>query len=268
MGVMTLTAGKTYIIEGDLNLNGGSLIKLVGTGMTSFYVKGNVSAHNDSQLQTGSGFKAYVVGSLTLTGSDQLAGTYYAEGDATFENDVVLRGQLSARNVNLKGNSKVIYDGGEPLLTCFSDDFSASTLSNNWVVARSSGDFTPAIVNGRLGMTEASTRQSTSATYQRLFPAANNLVTIEFDQYAHGGNGADGMAVVLSDARVTPQPGAFGGPLGYGFKPGVNGFAGGWLGVGIDEYGNFSGEGGATNKGRRKQSVVVRGSGSGTSGYN
>ncbi|MFM5138634.1 DUF6701 domain-containing protein [Aeromonas rivipollensis] len=267
-GVMTLTAGKTYIIEGDLNLNGGSLIKLVGTGMTSFYVKGNVSAHNDSQLQTGSGFKAYVVGSLTLTGSDQLAGTYYAEGDATFENDVVLRGQLSARNVNLKGNSKVIYDGGEPLLTCFSDDFSASTLSNNWVVARSSGDFTPAIVNGRLGMTEASTRQSTSATYQRLFPAANNLVTIEFDQYAHGGNGADGMAVVLSDARVTPQPGAFGGPLGYGFKPGVNGFAGGWLGVGIDEYGNFSGEGGATNKGRRKQSVVVRGSGSGTSGYN
>lgn len=267
-GVMTLTAGKTYIIEGDLNLNGGSLIKLVGTGTTSFYVKGNMSAHNDSQLQTGSGFKAYVVGSMTLTGSDQLAGTFYAEGDATFENQVVLRGQLSARNVNLKGNSKVIYDGGEPLLACFSDDFSASTLSNNWVVARSSGNFTPAIVNGRLGMTQASTRQSTSATYQRLFPAANNLVTIEFDQYAHGGNGADGMAVVLSDARVTPQPGAFGGPLGYGFKPGVNGFAGGWLGVGIDEYGNFSGEGGATNKGRRKQSVVVRGSGSGTSGYN
>ncbi|WP_209279900.1 DUF6701 domain-containing protein [Aeromonas taiwanensis] len=109
-GVMTLTAGKTYIIEGDLNLNGGSLIKLVGSGTTSFYVKGNVSAHNDSQLQTGSGFKAYVVGNMTLTGSDQLAGTYYAEGDATFENGVVLRGQLSAKNVSLKGNSKVIYE--------------------------------------------------------------------------------------------------------------------------------------------------------------
>lgn len=266
--VMTLTAGKTYIIEGDLNLTGGSIIKLVGSGTTSFYVQGNISAHNDSQFQTGSGFKAYVVGNITLTGSDQLAGTYYAEGDATFENQVVLRGQLSARNVNLKGNSKVIYDGGEPLLSCFSDDFSASTLSNSWVVARSSGTFTPSIVNGRLGMTQASTRQSTSATYQRLFPAANNLVTIEFDHYAYGGNGADGMAVVLSDAKVTPQPGAFGGPLGYGFKPGVNGFAGGWLGVGIDEYGNFSGEGGATNKGQRRQSVVVRGSGSGTSGYN
>ncbi|WP_427206248.1 DUF6701 domain-containing protein [Aeromonas media] len=109
-GVMTLTAGKTYIIEGDLNLNGSSLIKLVGTGTTSFYVKGNMSVHNDSQLQTGSGFKAYVVGSMTLTGSDQLAGTFYAEGDATFENQVVLRGQLSAKNVSLKGNSKVIYE--------------------------------------------------------------------------------------------------------------------------------------------------------------
>lgn len=267
-GLMTLTAGKTYIIEGDLTLTAGSLIKLVGSGSTSFYVKGNMNAHNDSQLQTGSAFKAYVVGSITLTGSDQLAGSYYAEGDATLENQVVLRGQLSAKNVNLKGNSKVIYDSGEPLLACFSDDFSASSLSNNWVVARSSGDFTPAIVNGRLGMTEASPKQSTSATYQRLFPAANNLVTIEFDHYAHGGNGADGMAVVLSDARVTPQPGAFGGPLGYGFKPEANGFAGGWLGVGIDEYGNFSGEGGSVNKGRRKQSVAVRGSGSGTSGYN
>ncbi|MDX7857417.1 DUF6701 domain-containing protein [Aeromonas caviae] len=267
-GLMTLTAGKTYIIEGDLTLTAGSLIKLVGSGSTSFYVKGNMNAHNDSQLQTGSAFKAYVVGSITLTGSDQLAGSYYAEGDATLENQVVLRGQLSAKNVNLKGNSKVIYDSGEPLLACFNDDFSASTLSSDWVVARSSGNFTPAIVNGRLGMTQASPKQSTSATYQRLFPAANNLVTIEFDHYAHGGNGADGMAVVLSDARVTPQPGAFGGPLGYGFKPEANGFAGGWLGVGIDEYGNFSGEGGSVNKGRRKQSVAVRGSGSGTSGYN
>ncbi|WP_434665215.1 DUF6701 domain-containing protein [Aeromonas sp. NJAU223] len=267
-GVMTLTAGKTYIIEGGLTLTGGSLIKLVGSGTTSFYVKGNIAAHNDSQLQTGSGFKAYVVGNITLTGSDQLAGTYYAEGDATFENQVVLRGQLSAKNVNLKGNSKVIYDGGEPLLACFNDDFSASSLSNNWVVARSSGNFTPSIVNGRLGMTQASTYQATSTTYQRLFPAANNLVTIEFDHYAYGGNGADGMAVVLSDAKITPQPGAAGGPLGYGFTAGNNGFAGGWLGVGIDEYGNFSGEGGATNKGRRKQSVAVRGSGSGTSGYN
>lgn len=271
-GVMTLTAGKTYIIEGDLNLTGGSLIKLVGSGTTSFYVKGSIAAHNDSQLQTGSGFKAYVVGSITLTGSDQLAGTYYAEGDATFENQVVLRGQLSAKNVNLKGDSKVIYDGGEPLLTCFSDDFSSSTLSSSWVVAQRNNSTLPSVQNGRLRLTQNTTNQATSATFQRLFPGANNLVTIEFDQYAYktsGSSGADGMAVVLSDATVTPQPGAFGGPLGYGFKTGISGFAGGWMGVGLDEYGNYANEGGSYNPGSRPQAVSIRGSGasSGTSGY-
>lgn len=43
----------------------------------------------------------------------------------------------------------------------------------------------------------------------------------------------------------------------------------GWA-SGIDEYGNFSNEGGdaATRVGQRPQSVAIRGSGSGTSGYN
>ena len=46
------------------------------------------------------------------------------------------------------------------------------------------------------------------------------------------------------------------------------GFAGGWLGVGIDEYGNFSREGGQGNRpGRRRQSVAIRGSGVDETGY-
>ncbi|MGL5539360.1 MAG: DUF6701 domain-containing protein, partial [Aeromonas veronii] len=46
------------------------------------------------------------------------------------------------------------------------------------------------------------------------------------------------------------------------------GFAGGWLGFGLDEYGNFSSFGGGGSVGYRPQSVVVRGSGSNFSGYN
>ena len=150
---------------------------------------------------------------------------------------------------------------------CLADDFSGVLSPDNWVTSSSSGNFTPQVINGRLRMTQAVGNQSTSATFQRLYPAANNLVTIEFDYWAYGGNGADGLAVVLSDASVTPQAGSFGGPLGYGFKPGIPGFAGGWLGFGLDEFGNFSNEGGSTNIGRRRQAVVVRGSGDGTSGY-
>ncbi|MBF4386279.1 hypothetical protein, partial [Vibrio anguillarum] len=93
-------------------------------------------------------------------------------------------------------------------------------------------------------------------------------VEVEFDYFAYGGNGADGVAIVFSDASVTPQVGAFGGPLGFGYK--VNeqkpGFAGGWLGIGLDEYGNYSIEGGGNGPGRRRQAVVLRGSGSGYSG--
>src|SRR5690606_29224682 len=74
---------------------------------------------------------------------------------------------------------------------------------------------------------------------------------------------------VLSDASISPQPGSFGGPLGYGTKGTADtiGFAGGWLGIGIDEYGNFSAEGGPGGPGRRSDSVALRGSGSGTDGY-
>lgn len=161
------------------------------------------------------------------------------------------------------------YDGStrsSKCSSCLTDNFN-SNLTADWATHSSSGSFTPTVVNGRLRITEAVGNQSTSATYQRLYPAANNLVVVEFDYWAYGGSGADGLALVLSDASITPQAGSFGGPLGYGFKPGIDGFAGGWLGFGLDEYGNFSAEGGSTNIGRRRQSVVIRGSGSGTSGY-
>ncbi|MFH4665842.1 DUF6701 domain-containing protein [Vibrio cidicii] len=154
-----------------------------------------------------------------------------------------------------------------PTLQCFSDSFDSS-LSDLWVTSKSKGSFEPGVVNGRLRFTQAVGNQSTSSSYQRLFPARDNLVEVEFDHFAYDGSGADGIAVVLSDARVTPRAGAFGGPLGYGFKPNEPGFAGGWLGIGIDEYGNFSNEGGQGSKpGRRRQSVALRGSGEDETGY-
>lgn len=204
-------------------------------------------------------------GDVSLTGTTLLNGRVYSDNKIAVNNDAIINGRVTSRYLEINSNGKI--NDGQPPLQCFTDNFSQSALSNDWVVSRSSGSFTPAIVSGRMRLTEAKSNQSTASTYQRLFPAANNLVEIQFDHYAYGGNGADGIALVLSDASITPQPGAFGGPLGYGFKPGINGFAGGWLGIGIDEFGNFSGEGGSYNIGQRRQSVAVRGSGAGTSGY-
>lgn len=148
-------------------------------------------------------------------------------------------------------------------LTCFNDEFTDGSLSpENWVTSVARGSFTPSDVNGRLRMTEAVSNQSTAATLQREIPGADNLVVLEFDYYAYGGSGADGLAVVLSDATITPQPGSFGGSLGYAQRNnGDPGFAGGWIGIGLDEYGNFSNptEGRQGGPGFRRDAVAIRG---------
>ncbi|QKE65517.1 hypothetical protein HNE05_19865 [Aquipseudomonas campi] len=157
-------------------------------------------------------------------------------------------------------------------LQCFSDDFQDGSLGDDWAVAsRGATAFTPTVTGQRMRLTSNQGNVSTSSTLQRLFPAAGNYIQVQFKYYAYNGSGADGVAVVLSDATVTPQPGAFGGPLGYGTRGDAAnpGFAGGWLGVGIDEYGNFSVEGGGNPQQQRPDSVAIRGSSAtgGTSGY-
>jgi MSHA biogenesis protein MshQ len=167
-------------------------------------------------------------------------------------------------------------------LTCFTDNFNRADgpPGADWVVSNISGTFgNPVIFSNRLRMTNASAAVSTMATLQRLFPGAGNRIEVEFDHYAYGGSGADGIALVFSDSAVPSVPGAFGGSLGYAQKSnpgsdctvpgGCPGFAGGWLGVGVDEFGNFSNpsEGRIGGPGARQDSIAVRGSGAGLAGY-
>ena len=160
---------------------------------------------------------------------------------------------------------------------CVCDNFGRATLNpstifnSNWLLSTSSGSFgIPKIVNqGRLRLTDNTGNNASAATVPGIFPAAGNYISVEFQQYAYNGSGADGIAVTLSDYSVAPTPGAYGGSLGYAQKTGINGFAGGWIGVALDEYGNYEnnteGRSGGTPPcaGQCPDSVGIRGSGSG-----
>ncbi len=154
------------------------------------------------------------------------------------------------------------------------ENFDNGSLAN-WSVMGFESSTQPQTNNGRFRLNESIRRQATASAYNYVFPSAQNYLQVEFDHYAFGGDGADGIALVLSDANVPPKTGAFGGPLGYGIKlkknhseevtKDIEGFAGGWLGIGLDEYGNFYRTGGeVVNKhSPRKQNLIgIRGPGS------
>nr|WP_247651551.1 DUF6701 domain-containing protein [Shewanella oncorhynchi] len=267
---IAIGGGASLVLpEGDYWVDSFTLnqdAKVILQGNVRIFIKQQFEL-NGSKFNENNAASALIIGysNIQLNSDAVLNGRVYSDATLSLNNNSIINGRVTSRYLVMSSGRINDY---VPVLQCFNDTFSQSALSSDWVVSRSSGTFTPSIRSGRLRLTEAKSDQSTASTYQRLFPGKANLVEIQFDHYAYGGNGADGIAVVLSDASITPQPGAFGGPLGYGYKPGINGFAGGWLGFGIDEFGNFSGEGGSSNVGQRRQSVAVRGSGVGTSGYN
>jgi type IV pilus assembly protein PilY1 len=67
-------------------------------------------------------------------------------------------------------------------------------------------------------------------------------VTYHGDSGGAGTDGADGISFFLQDGSQTPGLGAFGGSLAYSCANNNNpydGLTGGYIGLGIDEYGNF-----------------------------
>uniref|UniRef100_A0A3L0W0S0 MSHA biogenesis protein MshQ n=2 Tax=Gammaproteobacteria TaxID=1236 RepID=A0A3L0W0S0_ECOLX len=275
---LTLRNRATLILgDGDyfidkLNIDNVT-IRLSGSGITRIFVNQDVTLFNTVNINANNqGSLIWVnYNNMVIDNSTTFYGYLYADGLLTMNNKATVYGRVTAGYLKMDAQSSINEAVLTPMLTCFADGFDSAQINpDSWVVAQRNSSTLPSVQNGRLRLTQNVTNQATSATFQRLFPGASNLVTVEFDQFAYktfGTSGADGMAVVLSDSTLTPQPGAFGGPLGYGFKTGISGFAGGWLGVGLDEYGNYANEGGSYNLGSRPQAVSIRGSGSGTSGY-
>ncbi|MDZ7583788.1 MAG: IPTL-CTERM sorting domain-containing protein [Thiobacillus sp.] len=166
-------------------------------------------------------------------------------------------------------------DANGTLGTCYAQDFTSGVLTGWSVLA--SQNFTPGIVdvgngrtNRRLRLTDVGFDRLTGITKDIPIPTDGKM-ELDFIVHSYGGKGADGLAVVLSDwgAGSAPAVGASGGSLGYAQKTGVNGFENGWLGIGLNESGLFASatEGRDGGSGSRGGAVVLRGSGSGTTGY-
>lgn len=128
---------------------------------------------------------------------------------------------------------------------------------------------------GYLRLTEDAGNSVGYVYAQNAFPSGYGIsATFEFFTWktgATGSNQADGICFFLFDASVNSfRPGGVGGSLGYANYYGTPGMAKGYIGVGIDEFGNFSlATDGNKNGGSGQKdpsAVVVRGPGN--SAYN
>ena len=120
--------------------------------------------------------------------------------------------------------------------------------------------------SGYLRLTNKENNQADFARNSKAFPSVKGL-SISFDYYTYGGSGADGLTFFLYDATANPfNPGGFGGSLGYAQTISSPGVSKAFLGVGIDEFGNFSAPtaGRQGGPGTRASSVVLRGDGNGS----
>ena len=152
------------------------------------------------------------------------------------------------------------------------ETFKGSALGSNIITGGSavltSGNADP-VNDGWLRLTPSSGNQKGYAYVNSPFPSTMGVI-MEFEyktwrSSSDSYNGADGFCVFLFDAATpTFATGGYGGSLGYApnTSAGVTtGLSGGYLGVGFDEYGNFSNgnEGRVGGIGLKCNSITMRG---------
>lgn len=126
--------------------------------------------------------------------------------------------------------------------------------------------------NGWLRMTDKTGYLATYAYYDTAVASRDTTIYAEF-QFAHwgsaGSGAADGLTFFLFDGTKTFAVGADGGSMGYAQKTSTPGLAGGYMGLALDDWGNYSNptEGRIGGPGFIPNAIAVRGPGSGTSGY-
>ena len=173
-------------------------------------------------------------------------------------------------------------------LVVVQETFTGTTMGSGWVSSSLNGNYTPtltaatgidAVGSGWLRLTDTGTQEATAVRNTNAFNSANATIAVKFNYAAYGGTGADGITFFLADASKTFSTGAYGGSLGYAnMNAGTtvtSGMSGGYIGLGLDEYGNFAapnegkhgGLGTSTTQGAYPNAVSIRGPGDGQTGY-
>ena len=155
------------------------------------------------------------------------------------------------------------------------------TASANTAQTPIPGCSTAAGTAAGLQLTQPLLDQEGAVAYTSSVPSSLGL-DVSFDSYQYGGTGADGIVFYLAasdptNANASPVTlGPDGGHLGYTADTGagVAGLTHGYLGIGLDPFGNYTNPGfagaGCNDPGVADavpDSITVRGPGNGTSGY-
>ena len=187
-----------------------------------------VSAHKKPTINHGAMIKSWLFGFFILSASVLSQAATISEGFT----DSAAPGWVLGNNA------------------CLTASGSVACGSNNTVATSVAGNDLPG--NGWLRLTSAKMNQKGFAYYNvPINPAQGLVVTFEYATYggkgigdyaSAGPAGADGIAFFMFDASQTFKLGAFGSSLGYAdnkTNSGGSGMAGGYFGVGFDEFGSW-----------------------------
>lgn len=157
------------------------------------------------------------------------------------------------------------------------EPFTQAQINQGWILmgdARLTAGVEDPPGQGWLRLTDAQSNRTGVAYYDVPFPSTQGLV-VSFEYATWGGIGADGITAFLFDGQVGQDPsrpfriGGWGGSLGYAQRCNTPGLRGAYLGVGIDEFGNFSNthecRSGGLSQGLVPDAIAIRGPGDGTS---
>jgi Ca2+-binding RTX toxin-like protein len=238
-------------------------------------------------VATGESGERFIQQISELTGADVAASTDRT-GSAILGGDWKLEAQTGKIESSLAFSQQAMQSYTGVLSSLLNEPFTGSDVTNySWIYGHAGTAADPyltartgttAPIGGLPGQATASDTAGngalrlTSATKnQAAFVISNSSVStsaglsITFDFSSYGGTGADGIVFFLIDGTANPtQAGGFGGSLGYAQNTSKSqaGLVGGYLGVGYDEYGNFSNptEGRVGGPGARPDAIAVRGS--------